>query len=394
VCCDGDAIWKETQMIKRELFDADHDAFRDLVRTFIEREIAPHYAEWETAGEVPREVWLKAGKTGILCPTVPEQLGGGGGTFLFNVIVTEEMARAGVMAPTFYLQSDIVAPYLIDFGSPEQQQDWLPRMVSGEAIAAVGMSEPRGGSDLAHLTTTAVRDGDDYVVNGQKVFITSGHCADLVVLAVRTGPDKGARGVSLLLVDTQTPGFTRGRKLAKIGCKAQDTAELFFSDMRIPARNLLGGEGQGFRRLMTQLAQERLVQAVRAVTSSETALRWTIDYVRDREMFGTTLGEFQNTQFVLAQLHSEVLAQRVFLDRCIKLLVDGQLDAIDAASLKMVTTQLQGRVMDECLQLFGGWGYMTEYPIARAYVDARMARLGGGTIEVMKHIVGRNLFSN
>lgn len=379
-------------MIDRTLFDADHQAFRDMVRTFIEREIVPNYADWEQAGIVPREIWLKAGKVGILCPTVPEEYGGVGGSFLYNVIMTEEMARVGAMAPAFYLHSDIVAPYLIDFGTAEQKQQWLPRMVAGDVVAAVGMSEPRGGSDLAHLRTSAVLDGDEYVVNGQKVFITNGYSADLLVLACRTGSEPGGRGISLLLVDTTTPGFVRGRKLDKIGCKAQDTAELFFSDMRVSAANVLGGPGQGFRRLMTQLAQERLVQAVRAVASSEAALRWTIDYASEREMFGATLAGFQNTQFVLAQLHSEVLAQRVFLDRCIQLLLDGKLDAIDAASLKMVTTQLQGRVMDECLQLFGGWGYMTEFPIARAFVDARMARIGGGAIEVMKHIVGRSLF--
>ncbi len=381
-------------MINRTLFDADHKAFRDMVRAFIEREIVPFYAGWERDGIVPREIWLKAGQVGILCPTVPEEYGGVGGSFLYNVIVTEEMARVGAMAPAFYLQSDIVAPYLIDFGSPDQKRQWLPRMVTGEVVAAVGMSEPRGGSDLAHLRTSAVLDGDEYVVNGQKVFITNGYSADLLVLACRTGPESGARGVSLLLVDTTSPGFVRGRKLDKIGCRAQDTAELFFDDMRVPAASILGGTGQGFRRLMTQLAQERLVQSVRAIASSEAALRWTIDYARDREMFGGTLAGFQNTQFVLAQLHSEVLAQRVFLDACIQLLLDGQLDAVDAASLKMVTTQLQGRVMDECLQLFGGWGYMTEFPIARAFVDARMARIGGGAIEVMKHIVGRSLLSH
>ncbi|MHB1787798.1 MAG: acyl-CoA dehydrogenase family protein, partial [Acidimicrobiales bacterium] len=270
---------------------------------------------------------------------------------------------------------------------------WLPRMVSGDAIAAVGMSEPSGGSDLQNLRTAAVRDGDDYVVNGQKVFITNGHSADLLVLACRTNDTPGAKGVSLLLVETDRTGFERGRLLEKIGCKAQDTAELFFSDMRVPASNLLGEEGRGFYHLMNELAQERLVQAVRAVASSEAAFEWTVEYSRDRTMFGSTLSQFQNTQFVLAQLSSEVLAQRTFVDRCMELHLQGDLDAVDAAKLKMVTTQLQGRVMDECLQLFGGWGYMVEYPIARAYVDARMARIGGGTVEVMKHIIGRSLFA-
>ncbi|HEY3737849.1 MAG TPA: acyl-CoA dehydrogenase family protein [Jatrophihabitans sp.] len=379
-------------MIPRTLFDSDHELFRESVQRFIAKEITPHYAQWEKDGVVPRGVWLEAGRMGLLCPTVPEQYGGPGGDFLHSVIMTEEMARVGAMAPTFYLQSEIVAPYILHFGTEEQKQQWLPRMASGEVVSAVGMSEPSGGSDLQNLTTSARLEGDEYVVNGQKVFITSGHTADLLVLACRTNEQRGAKGVSLLLVDTSTPGFDRGRKLDKIGCRAQDTAELFFSDMRIPVANLLGGEGRGFYHLMTELAQERLIQAIRAVTSSEAAIEWTIDYARNRPMFGQMLADFQNTQFSLAQLHSEVLAQRVFLDRCIELHVRGELDAVDAAKLKMVTTQLQGRVMDECLQLFGGWGYMWEYPIARAFVDARMARVGGGAIEVMKQIIGRSLF--
>jgi len=379
-------------MIARTLFDSDHKLFRETVQRFIAKEITPHYAQWENDGEVPREVWLQAGRMGLLCPTVPEEFGGPGGDFLHSVIITEEMARAGAMAPTFYLQSEIVAPYLLHFGTDEQKRTWLPRMASGEVVAAVGMSEPSGGSDLQNLSTSARLDGEEYVVNGQKVFITSGHTADLLVLACRTNANRGSKGISLLLVDTTTPGFDRGRHLDKIGCKAQDTAELFFSDMRVPVSNLLGGDGKGFYHLMTELAQERLIQAIRAVASSEAAIGWTVEYAQNRPMFGRTLADFQNTQFALAQLHSEVLAQRVFLDRCIELHMHGELDAVDAASLKMVTTQLQGRVMDECLQLFGGWGYMWEYPIARAFVDARMSRVGGGAIEVMKQIVGRSLF--
>lgn len=367
--------------------------FRQMVRRFIAEEVTPNYLTWERAGIVPRQVWKAAGDLGILCPTVPEEYGGAGGDFLHSAVVVEEMARAAAMAPAFYLQSDIVAPYLLHFGTEEQKQAWLPRMVSGDAVAAVGMSEPSGGSDLQNLRTRAVCDGDDYVVNGQKVFITNGHSADLVVLACRTNDAPGGRGVSLLLVETDRPGFERGRLLEKIGCKAQDTAELFFSDLRVPAANLLGEEGKGFYHLMKELAQERLVQAMRAVASAEAAIEWTVEYTRERAMFGKTLSDFQNTQFVLAQLSSEVLAQRVFVDRCMELHLHGALDAVDAARLKMVTTQVQGRVMDECLQLFGGWGYVTEFPIARAYVDARMARIGGGTIEVMKHIIGRDLFS-
>ena len=378
--------------IPRTLFHSDHDLFRGVVRTFISREITPHYEQWENDGIVPREIWKKAGDVGLLCPTVPEKFGGAGGDFRDNVVVTEEMARAGHMAPAFYLQSDVVAPYLVDFGTDEQRERWLPGMVAGELISAVGMSEPSGGSDLAHLKTSARRDGDDYVINGQKVFITNGYLADLLVLAARTGPDPGARGVTLFLVETNSPGFIRGRKLQKIGCKAQDTAELFFDDLRVPASAVLGEVGKGFKILMSELAQERLMQAVRAVQTSETAIEWTIEHAKNREMFGQTLADFQNTQFAVAQLSAEVLAQRVFLDRCIELHVRGELSAVDAARLKLTTTQLQGRVMDECLQLFGGWGYMWEYPIARAFVDARMSRVGGGAIEVMKQIIGRDLF--
>nr|GLK41040.1 acyl-CoA dehydrogenase [Rhodococcus wratislaviensis] len=379
-------------MIPRTIFSTEHDLYRQTARRFIADEILPHYEQWEEEGIVPRHVWHAAGKIGLLCPSVPEEYDGAGGNFLHNTVVIEEMARVGATAPTFYLQSDIIAPYLVHFGTEEQKQRWLPPMLSGDVVTAVGMTEPSGGSDLQNLRTTARRDGDDFVVNGQKVFITNGHSADLLVLACRTNDAPGAKGVSLLLVETDTGGFHRGRKLGKIGCKAQDTAELFFSDMRVPAANLLGEEGRGFYHLMTELAQERLVQAVRAVSSAEAALGWTIEYCRDRSMFDRTLADFQNTQFVLAQLHSDLLAQRVLVDRCIELHVEGGLDAVDAARVKMTTTQLQGRVMDECLQLFGGWGYMTEYPIARAYVDARMTRIGGGSIEVMKHIIGRSLF--
>ncbi|HZZ48116.1 MAG TPA: acyl-CoA dehydrogenase family protein [Pseudonocardia sp.] len=379
-------------MIPRTLFSPEHDLFRDTARRFIAEEILPNYARWESEGIVPRDVWLAAGRIGLLCPSVPEEYGGAGGDFLHHAVIIEEMARVGAVAPTFYLHSDIIAPYLVHFGTEEQKKRWLPSMLSGEVVTAVGMSEPSGGSDLQNLRTSARLDGDDYVVNGQKVFITSGHAADLLVLACRTNDKPGGKGVSLLLVETDTPGFHRGRKLEKIGCKAQDTSELFFSDMRVPRTNLLGEEGRGFYHLMTELAQERLVQAVRAVASAEAAIDWTLEYCRDRTMFGQTLADFQNTRFVLAQLHSDVLAQRVLVDRCLELHVAGELDSLDAAKVKMITTQLQGRVMDECLQLFGGWGYMTEYPIARAFVDARMTRIGGGSIEVMKHMIGRELF--
>ena len=378
-------------MIPRTLFSPEHEVFRDTVRRFIAEQVTPHHADWEKAGQVPRDLWRQAGKSGLLCCNVPDEYGGMGGDFLHSAILVEEFADAGATGPTFYLHSDIVAPYLVEFGSEAQKRKWLPPMATGEVVVALGMSEPSGGSDVQAMRTQALRDGDDYVINGQKVFITNGHSADLLLLACKTDPKARARGVSLILVETDRPGFTRGRKLEKIGCKAQDTSELFFSDLRVPVANLLGGEGGGFGMLMTQLSQERLIQAIRGVASSEAALRWTLAYVAERKMFGHTLGDFQNTRFELAGLHAEVLAQRIFVDRCIELHLLGELDATDAAAAKLVTTELQGRVMDRCLQFFGGWGYMWEYPIARAYADARMCRIGGGTAEVMKQIIGNAL---
>ncbi len=378
-------------MIPRTIFSPAHELFRVTVKRFIAEHVTPHHLDWEHAGQVPRELWTLAGELGLLCCNVPAAYGGMGGDFLHSTILVEEFAQAGATGPTFYLQSDIIAPYLVDFGSEEQKQRWLPRMASGAVVAALGMSEPSGGSDVQAMRTQALRDGDDYVINGQKVFITNGHSADLLLLACKTDPKARGKGVSLILVETNRPGFTRGRKLEKIGCKAQDTAELFFSDLRVPVSNVLGTQGSGFAMLMTQLAQERLIQAIRAVASAEAALRWTLDYVAQREMFGQTLADFQNTRFELAAMHAEILTQRVFVDRCVELHLYAQLDANDAAAAKLVTTELQGRVMDRCLQLFGGWGYMSEYPIARAFVDARMCRIGGGSIETMKQIIGNAL---
>ena len=378
-------------MIPRTLFSPEHDLFRDQVRRFIATEILPHHADWEKDGIVPRAAWLKAGEAGLLCTEVPEQYGGGGGNFLFGAIMIEEMARAGATGPTFYLHSDIVAPYLLHYGTEAQKQRWLPPMATGEVIVALGMTEPSGGSDVQGMRTTARREGDEYVINGQKVFITAGYNADLLLLACKTDPKAGARGVSLILVETNRPGFQRGRKLEKIGCKGQDTAELFFVDLRVPVSNLLGEEGRGFYQLMKELAQERLVQSIRAIASSEAALEWTVDYAIQRKMFGQTLADFQNTQFKLAEMKAELTMQRVFVDRCLELHLRGELDAVDAAMAKLVSTELQGRVMDQCLQFFGGWGYMWEYPIARAFVDARLGRIGGGSVEVMKQIIARSM---
>ena len=378
-------------MIPRTIFTPEHESFRDTVRRFIETEVTPHHADWEKAGQVPRSLWKKAGELGLLCVNAPEAFGGQGADFLYSAILIEEMARVGATGPTFYLHSDIVAPYIVDFGTEAQKTKWLPKMAAGEVVVALGMSEPSGGSDVQNIRTQAIRDGDEYVINGQKVFTTNGHSADLVLLACKTDPTQKAKGVSLILVETDRAGFTRGRKLEKIGCKAQDTSELFFSDLRVPVSNLLGTEGGGFGILMTQLAQERLIQAIRAVSASEAAIEWTLAYAVDRKMFGQTLADFQNTRFSLANLHAQVLAQRVFVDRCMQLHAAGQLDAVDAASCKLVTTDLQFKVMDECLQFFGGWGYMWEYPIARAFADARMCRIGGGTAEVMKQIIANSL---
>ena len=362
-----------------------------MVIRFIAQQITPRHGEWEKAGIVPRGLWKKAGEAGLLCCAIPEEYGGMGGDFLHGAILIEEMARAGATGPTFYLHSEIIAPYILHYGSEDQKRHWLPRMAAGDVITALGMTEPSGGSDVQNIKTSAIRDGGDYVINGQKVFITAGHSADLLMLACKTDPQAGGRGISLVLVETDRPGFQRGRLLEKIGCKAQDTAELFFSDLRVPAANLLGGEGKGFSMLMQELAQERLVQAIRAVASSEAALEWTVDYTVQRNMFGQTLADFQNTQFKLAEMKADLAAQRVFVDRCIELHLKGQLDGVDAAMAKLTTTELQGKVMDQCLQFFGGWGYMTEYPIARAFVDARMARIGGGSIEVMKQIIARSM---
>lgn len=378
-------------MIQRTLISGDSETFQAMVRRYIATEIMPLHDSWERAGIVPREAWLKAGETGLLCCSIPEEYGGMGGDFLHSAIMIEEMARAGATGPTFYLHSDIVAPYLLHYGTEEQKKHWLPKMATGEVVTALGMTEPSGGSDLAGMRTTAVREGDEYVINGQKVFITGGHSADLLLLACKTDPSAGAKGVSLILVEMDRPGFDRGRLLEKIGCKGQDTAELFFSDLRVPVANLLGEENRGFYHLMGELSQERLVQAIRAIGSSEAALEWTVEYVTERKMFGHTLADFQNTQFKLAEMRAELTAQRVFVDRCIELHLDGQLDSVDAAMAKLLATELQGKVMDQCLQFFGGWGYMWEYPIARAFVDARMSRIGGGTVEVMKQIIARSM---
>ncbi len=380
-------------MFKRELFNQEHEAFRDAVRKFIAKEIAPHHANWEADGVVPRELWLRAGAAGMLCCTVPEQYGGLGLDYLFDVVVFEELARSGFTGPGFLIHCDLVATYVKSFGSEAQKKEWLPKMVSGQAIGSLGMTEPHAGSDLKAIRTKAVRDGGDFVISGQKVFISNGQTCDVLVLATKTDSAAGAKGITLFLVDTSLPGFRRGKNLQKLGLKAQDTSEMFFDALRVPASAMLGEEGKGFELMMTKLAQERLAQAIRSATVAETVVGWTVEYTANRKAFGKTIADFQNTQFKLAELQTEAVVGRQFTDKCIETFMKGELDAVDAAMAKMWLSNLHCKVVDECLQLFGGWGYMWEYPIARAYADARIVKIAGGSIEVMKHIIGRQLFA-
>lgn len=381
-------------MIERSIFSEEHEIWRATVRRFVEKEIVPFHAQWEEDGVVPRELWLKAGAQGLLCCTVPEEFGGPGLDYLFDVVVFEELWRAGASGPGFLIHTDLVATYIMSFGTDEQKRHWLPKMVRGEAIGSLGMTEPHAGSDLKALRTQAVRDGNEYVINGQKVFISNGQLCDVIVLATKTDSSAGAKGITLFLVESNREGFQRGRNLEKLGMKGQDTSELFFDNVRVPPSNMLGSEGRGFQHMMTKLAQERLAQAIRSATVTETVIEWTVDYTAERKAFGQSIADFQNTQFVLADLKARATMARVFTDRCIDLFVSGKLDAVDAAMAKMVTSELHCETVDKCLQLFGGWGYMWEYPICRAYADARVVKIAGGSIEVMKTIIARDMFKD
>ncbi|MEN3359781.1 MAG: hypothetical protein V7637_3763 [Mycobacteriales bacterium] len=379
--------------MRRTLYEAEHQAFRESVRAFLERHVVPRHAEWEKAGIVDRAVWVEAGKQGMLGMAVPEEYGGGGTKdFRYNAIIDEEIIRVGATGLGFGLHNDIVAPYLLDLGTEEQKQRWLPGFCSGELITAIAMSEPAAGSDLQNVRTRARRDGDDWVLSGSKTFITNGINADLVIVVAKTDAEAdGARGISLLAVERGMPGFERGRNLDKIGLKAQDTAELFFDDVRVPATNLLGGENRGFVHLMERLPQERLSIAVAAVAACERMLEMTVEYAKSRTAFGRPIGSFQNTRFVLAEYATLVSVARTFLDECIRQHNDGDLTVPDAAMAKWWTTDLQNKVADGCLQLHGGYGYMTEYPISRAFVDGRVQAIYGGTNEIMKEIIGRTM---
>lgn len=378
-------------MTEASHYTEEHALFRETARRFVEKEIAPYHAQWEKDGVVSREVWHKAGEAGLLLTNIPATYGGGGGDFLTSAILIEEMMRHVYSGPGFRLHSDIVAPYILNHASEDLKRAYLPRMARGELIAALGMTEPGTGSDVQAIRTSAVKDGNHYVINGQKTFITNGQLADFIVLACKTDPAAGAKGVSLIIVDADTPGFSRGRNLEKIGLKAQDTSELFFDNVRVPLTNLVGDEGKGFAYLMQELPRERLLISISAVAVMEGALDWTIAYTRERKAFGRLIADFQNTRFKLAEVKTEVTVARVFLDECIGRLMRGELDVATAAMCKWWLTELQGRVVDTCLQLHGGYGYMWEYPIARAYADSRVQRIYGGTTEIMKEIVARTL---
>lgn len=378
--------------MERTLFEPEHELFRESFRKFLDQHVAPQHAQWEEAGIVDRAVWLEAGKQGFLGMAMPEEYGGGGvRDFRYNAIVAEEGVRGQYSGLGFALHNDVIAPYLLELANEEQKQRWLPGFCSGEIITAIAMTEPGTGSDLQGIKTRAVKDGDDWILNGAKTFITNGINSDIVIVVAQTDPEKGAMGFSLLVVERGMPGFERGRNLDKLGLKAQDTAELSFTDVRVPGRNLLGTEGMGFVHLMNNLPQERLSIAVMAAAAMESCLEMTVRYVRDRKAFGKPIGSFQNTRFVLAELATKTTAVRIMVDRFIEDLNAGRLSVEDAAMAKWWTTEEQLDLIDRCLQLHGGYGYMKEYPIAKAYMDARVQTIYGGTTEIMKEIIGRSL---
>ncbi len=377
--------------IPRTVFGEEHEMFRATVKDFIEREIAPHHDKWEKDGIVPRELWQKAGQAGLLLTGTPEEYGGAGANFLMSAILIEEMSKGLYSGPGFRLHSDIVAPYILHYGSEEQKRSLLPRMARGEIVTAIAMTEPGTGSDLQGIRTTAVRQGNELIVNGQKTYITNGQLADIIIVACKTDPKEGAKGISLVIVEADRPGFARGRNLEKLGNKAQDTSELFFDNVRVPPSNILGAEGKGFSYLMQELPQERLIVGLASVAIMEAALEWTLAYTRDRKAFGRAIADFQNSRFKLAEVATEVQVARVFVDKCLELHIAGKLDVPTAAMQKWWLTELEGRVLDICLQLHGGAGFMWEYPIARAYADARVHRIFAGTTEIMKEIVARSL---
>jgi len=382
-------------MIERTLFTPEHEIFRDSFRRFIQQEIAPFHAEWEEQGHVDRVVWHKAGDHNFLCTTMPEAFGGAGGDKLYSIVQMEELARSGFTGIGYNLHSEIVAPYILQYGTAAQKQHYLPRLAFGDMVGAIAVTEPAAGSDLQAIQTTALPQADgSYLLNGSKTFISNGWHADLVIVVAKTEPAAGARGISLLLLERGMPGFTVGRRLKKLGMKAQDTAELFFDNVRLPATQLLGGPAQqnkGFISVMEQLPWERLQIAITAVAAARAAIEWTVDYVLVRNVFGQPVASFQNTRHTLAALQTEAQVAQVFVDRCTEMMLRGALDTSSASMAKYWCTDLQCKVMDACVQLFGGYGYMWDYPITRAYADARVQRIHGGTNEIMKEVIARGM---
>lgn len=375
-----------------DLYSDEHEDFRRTARAFFEREVIPHHDQWEADGIVPRELWLKAGEAGLLCFDVEEAYGGAGiSDFRFNVVLSEEQARSGCSGPGFSVHTDIIVPYLSALATPEQKQRWLPGCVSGEIITAIAMTEPGAGSDLQGVRTTAVDQGDHYLVNGSKTFISNGINADLVIVVARTDPEAGHKGISLLVLERGMEGFERGRNLEKIGLHAQDTAELSFTDVRVPKENLLGEEGQGFLYLMMNLPQERLIIGAQAVAAIEQVYELCLAYAKDRQAFGRPIGKFQHNRFLIAEMATEARVARAFLDDCLRKHLDGQLSAVDAAMIKWWTTELQNKMVNQGVQLHGGYGYMMEFPIAKAYLDSRISTIYGGTTEIQKEIIGRSI---
>ena len=378
--------------MERDIFTDEHAAFRDLVRSFIAKEIAPHHEQWERDGMVSRDVWLAAGRAGLLGIEIDEKYGGGGlQDYRYYLILGEELARTGMHGPGFGVHNDIIGPYLQRLCTPEQCERWLPGYCSGEIITAIAMTEPGAGSDLQGIRTTAVRDGGHYVLNGQKTFISNGQLCDLVIVVARTDPEAGYRGISLFAVERGMDGFERGRNLDKVGMHAQDTSELFFGDVRVPAGNMLGEEGGGFIALMQNLPRERVAIGTAALAGAEGAFEQTLEYCQQRQAFGRPIGRFQHNRFVLAEMATELAVARAFTDRCVTEHNAGRLSTEEASMLKWWNTELCNKVVDRCVQLHGGYGYMREYPVARAYADGRAQTIFGGTTEIMKEIIGRGL---
>jgi acyl-CoA dehydrogenase len=377
----------------RAVYDEEHDQFRQTVRRFAASKIAPDFQRWEDAGTIDRSLWGAGGAAGLLCSQVPEEFGGAGGDFRHNAVVIEELSYSGFAGPAtdFSVHSDVCCGYLLSYGSSEQKRKWLPRMVSGETVCAIAMTEPGTGSDLQGIRTRAVREGDDYVISGQKTFISNGQMCDLVIVVVRTTPEGGSRGMSLILVEADRPGFRRGKNLEKLGHLSSDTSELFFDDVRVPAANLLGAEGGAMGALMSELPQERLTIALHSIAAAQKAFDLTRDYVRQRNAFGSPIGSFQNTRFKLADLKSDLAVGWAYADQCLREHIDRELTTYAASTAKLWITEMHGRVVDQCVQFFGGYGFMREYEICRLYADARVLRIYGGTSEIMRELISRNL---